>query len=251
VNSTTQDQVLVYGLSANPIHQAHVDLVVEGAKALAARGYRIARVTIVPVYRRHPVGKRKDDLPDTFAHRLAMCELAGGEIRRRLAREVRRVEVSRIEERLAQASDDPNYTVQTLAALRADYGEETGLILLTGSDLFSGDDPEFGRWYEPVQLIRLAAIAICPRSGYRRNELFLQGLERKGARFICLDELIARDVSATRIRERLDAGEDPLALSREWLLPEPVALYIRQHGLYGRQQATQTPASCPCRPSRP
>ncbi|HEX8681191.1 MAG TPA: nicotinate-nicotinamide nucleotide adenylyltransferase [Ardenticatenaceae bacterium] len=228
----SQPYVLVYGLSANPIHQAHVNLLVDATRALLARGYNVVRVLLIPVYRRNPVGSTsKGNLPESYEHRLAMSQLAAQEIARALNGQVESVEVSRIEEQLAKSSTTPNYTVQTLSVLQ-EGSPGLGWIFLMSSDLVSGEKPEFGRWYQPDRLVQLATIALAPRPGYDRNEAFLEQYEQKGGRFVYLNELSPPEISATAIRERLQAGEDPLVLSEEGLLLEPVAAYIREHSLY-------------------
>lgn len=225
--------VLVFGLSADPIHRGHVDLVVEATKKLNDLGFEMDRVLIIPVYRRNPTGsKPKDDLGATFAHRLAMCQLAADEVSGWVGELGASVEVSAIEQELARRTGTPNYTVETLQALQAKETPGTGWILLLGSDLLSGDDPELGDWRQPEKLVRLAAIALYPRPGYRSNPAFLREMERKGACFIHLDGVALTDIEARQIRRRLAAGVDPLDLSREGLLSGPVASYIKEHGLY-------------------
>ncbi len=245
--------VLVYGLSAHPIHQQHVNLVVDAARALVARGYALAKIILIPVYRRNPTGPRpKDDLPGTFEHRLAMCQLAAEEIAHRLEdlamqapplrALARRVEVSRVEETLAKGREAPNYTVETLSTLQA-REPDTGLIFLLGSDLVAGDQPELGHWREPEKLGQIALLAICPRPGYPPNTAFLDALRRQGAQIVVLDEVETQDIATSAIRQRLEAGEDALRLAQEGLLPLSVARYIHEHGLYTRQTTNDRPPS--------
>jgi nicotinate (nicotinamide) nucleotide adenylyltransferase len=226
---------LVYGLSANPIHQQHIDLVVDAAHALMKRDFNVVNAIIVPVYRRNPTGAtRKDDLPETFEHRFALCQLAAREMAQRLEVHNIKVEASRIEETLAQSRDAPNYTVETLAALQASAGERQ-LIFLLGGDLISGAEPELMRWREPERLARLALLAICRRAGYAPNEAFLEELRRQGAQVIVLDEVETKDIAASVIRRRLATGESPLRLAQEGLLPFPIAQYIQDHKLYAKR----------------
>lgn len=226
--------ILVYGLSADPIHQAHVDLVVDVVKALVIRDYIINKAMIIPVYRRNlpKENKLSDTLEQRFPHRFAICELAAKEISQRLLEQNVPIEVSRIEENLAKPRIEPNYTIETLETLRAETDIDTGFIFIASSDIFSGNPPEFGRWREPERLVQLTSIAICPRPGFQRNDGFLKSFENKGADFIYLDELPQKDVAASQLKERLLAGEDPVNLSKEGLLPESIALYIKEHNLY-------------------
>ena len=220
---------LVYGLSADPIHQAHVELLCGSAAALLERGFALRSALIVPVYRRN---LPKDDRPAPYEDRLAMCRIAARDVGARLAHLGVRVEVSRIEEELAQASGGPNYTVETLAALQR-QDPDSGLIFLMSSDLVSGEDPELGRWRQPDELVRRAAIlAIAVRAGYPPNREFLKTLDPSGSRFLLLSELSPADMSGQDIRARLSAGEDPLTLAGDGLLLREIAVYIRDHGLY-------------------
>lgn len=241
--------ILVYGLSADPIHQQHVDLVVNATQALLTRGVALAKIMLIPVYRRNPTGPRpKDDLPDTFEHRLAMCQLAAAEIAQRLKDLAIPVEASRIEEELAKGREAPNYTVETLSALQA-REPGMGLIFLLGSDLVSGGQPELGRWREPEKLGQIALLAVCPRPGYPPNTAFLDALRRQGAQIVVLEEVATQDIATSAIKQRLEAGEDALRLAEEGLLPMPVARYIHEHGLYTGQTAGDRPLSTELQPS--
>lgn len=223
---------LVYGLSADPIHRAHSDLLCDAAAALFARGYALSGAMVVPVYRRN-LPKRGHSAP--YEHRLAMCQLAAEAVGPTLALLGVRVEVSRIEQELAAGSDRPNYTVETLAALRQ-ADPSAGLIFLMSSDLVSGDDPEFARWHRPEDIVRLAVMAVAVRHGYPQNGRLLEKLTAAGGEFVLLAELSPADMSAQDIRARIAAGEDPLRLADEGLLLPAVAGYIHQHGLYSEPQ---------------
>lgn len=225
---------LFYGLSADPVHQGHVDLVTAAVTELSDRGYAIPLVLLVPVYRRNPVGEQaKNSLPETYQDRVQMSELAAGMMGRRLAGLGCTVKVSLAARDLAGRSGGPNYDLETLRYIR-DQGEADGeLLYLMSAELVSGQEPEFGRWYRPVELARIATVAIAPRPGYPPNVNFLEGLTAEGGRFIFLDSVVTMDVSSSQLRERLIAGADPLLLAREGAIPAPVADYISRHpGLY-------------------
>ncbi len=224
---------LIYGLSADPIHRAHSDLLGDATDALIGRGYSIGTALIVPVYRRNlPKGGH----PAPYEHRLAMCAIAAGEVATRLKPLGVRVEVSRIEEALVRESGRPNYTVETLAALH-DIEPSSGLIFLMSSDLVSGDDLEFARWHRPEDIVRQAVIAVAVRPGYPPNGDLLARLTDAGGKFEVLAELSPADMSAQSIRARIAGGEDPRELARQGLLLAGVADYIRQHHLYAKPRS--------------
>lgn len=231
--------MLVFGLSANPVHEGHVALVTETVRALTGRGYRLAGALLLPTYRRNPVGSAKERLPRTFDHRFAMCRLGAGEIRRRLGTSQIPVRASRIEKWLVRDTGEPNYTVETLAALNRLTSDDCELVFLMSADLFAGEEPEFARWREPERIARLATLALAPRPGYARNGAYVRHLEREGGKLLTLDEVETPTVSGTEIRQRLRAGADPLALTAEGLLPRSIARYLSTHPLYRETPTTE------------
>jgi nicotinic acid mononucleotide adenylyltransferase len=228
---------LFYGLSADPVHQGHVDLVTAAATELHGRGYAVAEVLLVPVYRRNPVGEQpKNSLPATYEDRVRMTELAAGVMSERLAGTGLAVKfsVSLAARELALRSGGPNYDLETLRYVRKEADGE--LLYLMSAELVSGPDPEFAHWHQPAELARIATLAIAPRPGYPPNTNFLTVLTAEGGRFIYLNSVVTMDISSSQIRERLMAGADPAALAREGAIPGPVAGYIGRHpGLYGRR----------------
>jgi len=225
---------LFYGLSADPVHQGHVDLVTAAVTELSGRGYAIPLVLLVPVYRRNPVGEQaKNSLPETYQDRVQMSELAAGVMGRRLAGLGCTVKVSLAARDLAGRSGGPNYDLETLRYIRDQEEADGELLYLMSAELVSGPEPEFGRWYRPVELARIATVAIAPRPGYPPNMDFLEVLTAEGGRFIFLNNVVTMDVSSSQLRERLIAGADPRLLAREGAIPAPVADYISRHpGLY-------------------
>ena len=76
----------------------------------------------------------------------------------------------------------------------------------------------------PVQVAELLA---------RHQTRDIQDLHRQRHGHVWLCDNLPVELSATRLRALLAAGQDP-----KYLLPNPVADYIRRHGLY-RSSATQ------------
>ena len=224
---------LVFGLSADPVHAGHIEMVAQSAGRLIERGYNLAEVLLVPVYRRNPVGVRKERLPETYPHRYEMCRLAAQEVAARLEHDSVEVLVSSIEAELARDNDKPNYTAETLTALGAGSAPDAGLIFLIGSELVSGPNPQFGRWYRPDTILALATLAICPRPGYTPNDGFLQSLVAGGADVIVLSGISPPGLSATELRAKLRAGVSPLALVDQGVLIPSIARYLVEHDLYG------------------
>jgi nicotinate (nicotinamide) nucleotide adenylyltransferase len=223
---------LVFGLSADPVHCGHVALITQSIAALRTRGLDIAQVSLIPVYRRNPVGAAKDDLPESYHHRYIMCGIAARAIRRRLGSPCPQITVSDIEARLASRRNTPNYTVETLTALALHGGQGRRVLLLVSGEIVSGPVPELARWYQPRALLRLATLVICPRSGYRLNRRFVQALLGAGAQVMILPEVSAPPLSSTEVRSQLNAGRSPLALAYHNLIPGSVAHYLARHSVY-------------------
>lgn len=221
--------LLVFGTSADPPHWGHIELVTQAVHALQRRLVPVSNVLIVPVYRRNPVGTAKPHLPGTFDHRLEMAQLAAQLIQKRVTVAVR---AGDIERRLVRRSEQPNRTAETLAALGDTF---RGLLFLLSADLLAGDRPEFSQWYRVDRILEAADLVITPRAGYVPNESYLASLVAQGARLHRLPEVAVPEISASAIRAALRNGADPLSLSAQ--LPRPIALYIKEHGLYTRGAA--------------
>ena len=224
---------LIYGLSANPVHQGHVDLMTQAFAALRRLGKTIQQAIFVPVYRRNPVGARKSGLPETYEHRFAMCQLAAGMVAERLVVPADSVAVSRVEARLAQDRETPNYTAETLGALQRVLEGRFELAFLISSELVSGEDPEFGHWHQVDLILERATLVICPRPDYPPNFDFVQSLRDRDGRVFWLRDVRTTEVSATEVRARLARGEDPRTLVDEGLLPPSIGDYLNRHPIYG------------------
>lgn len=224
--------LLVFGTSADPIHQGHIRLLTGAVRALQARGEHVSEVMLMPVFRHHNLQDAvKRSLPLTFAHRLDFCKLAANDILRELAQPQLKVSVSRLEENLAQKSNRPNFTSETLGALRQQVDPNLKIAFLIGVDSFSGNDPSFGQWYQWKKLLDTSMLVISPRQGFEPNLGYLHFLQGQGANLVYLEELSIPDISSREIRARLEAGETPEALAAEALISTESAAYIREHDL--------------------
>lgn len=127
----------------------------------------------------------------------------------------------------------PSYTVETLLEVRAEYPLET-VVWVIGSDAFLLL-PSWHRWREVLELTNLVVLlrpghALQPDAEMARliEEHRVDSLDDRAAGGIVLLEDEMADVAAEDIRAGLARGRDV-----SHLLPERVANYIRQHGLYG------------------
>ena len=203
VTDTLHGATGIFGGTFDPIHIAHL------AVAEAARDtFGLRRVLFIPAAQ--PPHKPGRDIT-AVEHRLAMVELA---VAANPAFEVSRVEVDRT---------GPSYTVDTLAALcEADPADRLALILSAESYT------ELSTWREPRRILELANIIVAPRDGYADadRDLVPSQFPDAPAAIAFLDGPHIR-LSASEIRARAAEGR-----SVRYLVPDAVAAYISDHGLY-------------------
>ena len=224
--------MLVFGTSADPLHEGHVELIVDAVNALSARGWDVTEVVLMPVFRHHNIRQGvKRSLTLTFDHRFAICQLAAIEIAKVLKGIVGKVSVSDLERELVWQSNRPNFTAETLEVLRARTDEQVELAFLVGADSFSGEQPTFSQWYRWEELIKDATLVISPREGFAPNQNFISGLTQQGGRIVYLEEIEVSNISSSGIRARLEEGTAPTILAEEGLLSLPIADYIARHDL--------------------
>lgn len=205
----------VFGGSFNPIHFGHLLIADEVCERLA-----LDRVLFIPAG--VPPHKPGDELAPA-RDRFEMTRLA--------VRAHPRFEVSDLE----LVRHGPSYTVDTLRAL-AGQGE---LFLLIGSETFL----DLLNWREPRQVAALARLVVVPRSGNAfdpeapaaqkiLHELALPGFVRDLSgppRAPILVSAASLPISGSDLRRRAREGR-----SLAYRMPEAVAAYISEHGLYRR-----------------
>ena len=132
--------------------------------------------------------------------------------------------------------DGPSYTVDTLRDLRAELGAAVSLTVVMGSDAFN----QLHRWQDWRSLFDLANVLLLHRADYPLaadatvTEFAEARRLAKASALAVLSAggffelgLIQLPISATDIRQRLASGR-----SIRYLVPDVVADYIAEHGLY-------------------
>ena len=197
-------RVALFGGTFDPPHRGHIAIATAAADA-----FGLDRVLFAPTGQQ-PLKSGFTATP--FTDRLAMTELA-------CAADPRFI-VSMID---APRSDGrPNYTVDTLAALREQLPTAT-IYNLVGADSFLS----LRHWHQPERLLALAEWIVARRPGYSLYDLSGLHLTTTERERVHLLENVYEDVSATEVRLRLAAGE-----GFGGLLPAAVADYIETRGLY-------------------
>ncbi len=222
----------LFGGSFDPPHRGHIALA-----RLAMESVGLDRVLFAPV----GVQPLKRDRPQaTFADRVEMTALAiAGE---------NGMELSQID--APRGDGRPNYTIDTVRALRASLPADDPLFCLMGADSFLS----IGKWHRSADLLVACNFVVAARPGFDLgritsalpssiavascNEaggdlvLCLHGASHRESRLYLLPHL-QEPASATGIRQSLQQGAEP-----RWDLAPTVAAYIAEHGLYRDTRAS-------------
>jgi nicotinate-nucleotide adenylyltransferase len=185
--------------SFNPIHNGHVALA-----DYIARNSDLDEVWLVV----SPLNPLKRTIADTLApneQRLDMVRLA--------LRSCERLFASDIEFSLPL----PNYTINTLNALKSKY-PETDFSLIIGADNLA----LFERWKDSDVIMSNFDMLVYPRPG-----VDLDSLMQKYPKVRVLENAPLHDISSTEIRRRISSGESV----SELVNPE-VEEYIKDKKLY-------------------
>lgn len=176
----------VLGGTFDPLHVGHLVVAQDVVEELG-----LDRLLVVPAAR---PPHREAVFP--AGERLAMAETAFGDDSR--------IEVSDLEHR----REGPSYTVDTLAAVRADRSPER-LFCVIGADQLR----EFGGWHRPERILELATLAVMDR-GTEGAPTGAEGESPPEHRRVSVTRV---DLSSTRLRDRLDRG-----LTVRYLVPESI-----------------------------
>lgn len=210
----------ILGGTFDPIHNGHLRLAQEVLEQCQLAAVRFIPAG-TPPHRSSPHASAQ--------HRLEMVRLA---LQDNAAFRLDEREISRT---------DPCYTVDTLASLRAELGEQQPLCLLMGGDAFL----QLDTWHEWEQLFELAHIVVMQRNGRPLGNLIEQAgatlhneyrlrlapgsgvLHEATTGAIVVLDMPALEISATDIRNRCAHGK-----SLRYLVPDAVADYIQSHHPY-------------------
>ena len=201
----------IYGGTFNPVHYGHLRTAVE-----IKDRFKLQQMLLIPC--NIPPHRQPPEV--TADMRLQMLKLA--------VQDVTDLQVDRRE----LDRPGPSYMVDTLVELKTEY-PQTSLLLVLGTDAFSGLES----WRHWQSLFEYAHIVVMTRPGFQPGTLsaFLQQriclqpqqLQAYAAGGLIFQEVTQLAISATQIREIIATGGNP-----QFLLPDAVLAFIRQHQLY-------------------
>lgn len=207
---------VIYGGTFDPIHHGHLRLAMEVMDALSVR-----RLDLVPCH----IPPHRGATGASSEQRLELIHLA---IKDEPGLGVDDRELRR---------DGASYTADTLRQLRAELGPDTPLVMVVGTDAFAA----FDRWRDWQAIPELAHILVVNRPGaplpadseaarlVKARQLTAPDslCQSAAGRVFVLDAPLL-DISATGIRERIQAGRSP-----RYLMPDAVWARVKSLGLYG------------------
>ena len=197
----------VLGGTFDPIHNGHL-----GIADAACRELGLARVLFVPA--RDPWLKGRRDVVSSM-HRVEMVKLA---ISGHPRYEISCVDLQR---------EGPSYTVDTLSDLRSELDPSAELYFILGMDALEG----LPDWREPYHIVQMCRLVVAKRPGV--DAVDLRALEARlpgiAGRVVVIDNDLY-DINSTGIRRCVAAGR-----SIDGLVPDAVARYIQENGLYVKE----------------
>ena len=211
-------RVAMLGGTFDPVHLGHLRSAVELREALALDHVHMVPARVPPL---------RDTPQVTPAQRLALLQLGIGDTPGLVAdpRELER--------------DGPSYSVDTLASLRAEYGEQARLVMALGHDAFL----RLTEWQAPERLFELAHLVVIARPGFdaplspalaeliegREVDTPVALMQCAAGHLLRLALPTRMAISATEIRRRLVQAQ-----SVRYLLPAAVEARILADSLYLR-----------------
>lgn len=209
---TLAPSVGIMGGMFNPVHNGHIRAAIEFSQALD-----LTEVALMPCHQ--PAHKA---LPEQSSEQRAQM----------LALAIESDPLLRLDTREMQRPEGlPSYTVDSLAEMRAELGDDVAIYFAMGTDAFSG----ITAWHQWQRLFELANIVVLHRPGTdidlsqtflaQRHTPLSQRVDVAGCLYDV--EVPALDISSTQIRRAVQAQKNIRGL-----VPETVENYINQYKLY-------------------
>jgi nicotinate-nucleotide adenylyltransferase len=198
-------RVGLFGGTFNPPHQAHL-LVAQAAYEQFGLSQVVFIPSGIPPHKEIVENVSKED-------RYAMVKEA---ISPFPYFSVSRIEIDR---------EGPSYTIDTILALKGKYVQK--MCFIVGADLLL----QIETWKEPQKLLVSVPFLVAPRGGVSEEHFKVPPFDHAEISFLEMQEV---DLSSTWIRDKIMRKEEIPEC-----MPEAVASYIEEHGLYQKQQSVR------------
>lgn len=226
MNSTNKSYTLTFGLTADPIHKGHEQVIINSFEYANTQGLEIDQFLLIPTHQPNLIANKKQ--PRTaFVHRHKMCELAASSIRNNFNFNVY---VTDIEKYLFSRNGHISYSYDTLKAL-----DKPHMLFVLSADHFAGRWPKFRKWYKWQELVKENGLLIHQRPGHGINLSFIKTLQEINEEVFVVKNLPQVKISSTEIRKKLNAGR---TISPDHI-STPVAQYINNNQLYIKTSTVQ------------
>ncbi|MGB1262918.1 MAG: nicotinate-nucleotide adenylyltransferase [Cognaticolwellia sp.] len=214
-SQSASQNIALFGGTFDPIHLGHILPAQATAKWLGVEQLQLIPAHIPPHKAgTHASAKQRAEMVSLVCDTQTMFTLDNRELLR----------------------ESHSYTVDTLREIKTDYPNAT-LYFIIGMDSLLA----FTTWHAWQDILTLCNLVVNIRPGYPHAALTetlsaeltphlvdnIQQLQRQQSGQIILHNSTAYDISSTKIRAKIKAGQN----YRQYL-PEPVYQYIEQHQLY-------------------
>ncbi len=188
---TNVSYTLVFGLTADPIHKGHEQVILNSFAYAKTKKFNIKEFLLVPTYQPNLVANKQQ--PKTsYKHRFKMCELTAQDIIKKFNYPAY---VSDIEKQLYKKYNKKSYSYDTLKAIEARHK-----LFVVSADHFAGRWPKFRKWYNWQDLVKENGLLIHQRPGHGINTSFIEQLKEINADVFVAADMPSVDVSSTQIR---------------------------------------------------
>ncbi|GAA4808938.1 putative nicotinate-nucleotide adenylyltransferase [Marinicella pacifica] len=209
----------VYGLTADPIHRGHEQVIKNTLEKAEELGLETSSFILVPTYRPNLIADKSAPIA-SFEQRFDMCQLVAKDLSRELKTDIT---VSDIEKTISR--DEPSYTYNTLDALSKNHDN---LILIISSDHAHGHAPKFRQWHRWQDLINRFGLMVHERPGHPINDCFIEHLKEHNPYVYVTKNQPAIDISSSRLRQVYAYGAE----ASEKHINPAVDSYIKNFELY-------------------
>lgn len=185
---------LIFGLTADPIHKGHEQVILNSFTYAKEQQIKIKEFLLVPTFQANLIANKPQ--PRTaYKHRFKMCQIVAESIKSKFNYPV---QVSDIEQQLFKQTANKSYSYDTLKAMDAKHK-----LFVLSADHFAGRWPKFRKWYQWQKLVQENGLLIHQRPGHSINHSFLKQLREINTAVYLISELPAFDVSSTSLRADL------------------------------------------------